>query len=337
MGSLNSARILLLKRVYRAAEYETNAMNRLRIRRPFMIVAVATGLWALPGHAEVTFGDDSSRWAHDGECDDPRFIGDGMAETLVAADFYTDAADCRKLFEAGRIRLRGGDTTVPGGPIDFGADTGDWVFDGECDDPRFVGNGMADVLLEEDRLADATDCRTLFEAGLIELRADGGKKRGGGAGVPAVALQPGIAAYGQLAPSDALLDAGEYCDHFTFKGMTGALAVVMLRSDDFDPYLIVRAPSGEQIDNDDYEGDASRSVVALPMDEAGTYTIGVTSYQPGETGTYSLLVELQADTPALPASVVPGELGVRAENERTDGRVRLADAGPLRPASAMVP
>jgi len=54
--------------------------------------------------------------------------------------------------------------------IDFGDDSSQWANDDECDDPRFEGPGVHSILLDEDLLADATDCRTLFEAGQITLR-----------------------------------------------------------------------------------------------------------------------------------------------------------------------
>ncbi|MCB2065540.1 MAG: hypothetical protein KDE15_02740 [Erythrobacter sp.] len=60
---------------------------------------------------------------------------------------------------------------LPGASIDYGDDTSTWANDGECDDPRFEnapnGTGMAAVLLEQDSGHDATDCRTLVEAGSI--------------------------------------------------------------------------------------------------------------------------------------------------------------------------
>jgi len=47
---------------------------------------------------------------NDGECDDPRFGGSGMAATLLAKDTARDTAkdtdDCRSLYQAGRIYLR---------------------------------------------------------------------------------------------------------------------------------------------------------------------------------------------------------------------------------------
>ena len=68
-------------------------------------LAAALALAACGGN-KVEFGDDSSTWANDGECDDPRFEGRGMAAMLVADDLGHDATDCRTLYEAGDIRLR---------------------------------------------------------------------------------------------------------------------------------------------------------------------------------------------------------------------------------------
>lgn len=60
-----------------------------------------------PDNTPIDFGDDSSQWAHDGECDDPRFSGPGSAAELVEADYFHDASDCRALLAAGRIEWTG--------------------------------------------------------------------------------------------------------------------------------------------------------------------------------------------------------------------------------------
>jgi hypothetical protein len=122
----------------------------------------------IPAADAIDFGDDSSEWAKDGECDDPRFAGNGSADELVDADVLKDATDCRTAYEAGTIALnpdyRGGpSTTEP--VIDYGDDTSKWAKDGECDDPRFSGTGVAGELVEEDRGHDATDCKAAVEAG----------------------------------------------------------------------------------------------------------------------------------------------------------------------------
>lgn len=141
---------------------------------PLILAALIGG----PAQAQTPdFGDDSSRWAHDGECDDPRFEGEGMATFTSPEDEGADASDCRAAFEAGRIRLIGGTTgpapASPAGPADgsipFGDDSSQWAQDGECDDRRFAGPGMATSLSWEHVGRDATDCRTLHEAGQVRL------------------------------------------------------------------------------------------------------------------------------------------------------------------------
>jgi hypothetical protein len=56
--------------------------------------------------AAVKWGDDSSEYAGDGTCDDPRFEGMGSADVLEPDDRGRDAGDCRRLCEYGLIFLR---------------------------------------------------------------------------------------------------------------------------------------------------------------------------------------------------------------------------------------
>jgi hypothetical protein len=143
------------------------------MKRPGIVLAVALALaLTLPSSAaaqSVEFGDDSSEWAWDGECDDPRFVGPGMTQTtLLQSDIMRDATDCRTAFNQGLIRLREGQGASA---IEFGDDSSEWAWDGECDDPRFVGPGMTQtMLLQSDVMRDATDCRTAFNNGRIRLR-----------------------------------------------------------------------------------------------------------------------------------------------------------------------
>ena len=115
----------------------------------------------------IDFGDDAGEYGRDGECDDGRFDGDGMAPGMLARNRGRDAADCRRLYDEGRIRLFGVD--LDSGYIDFGDDTSAYARDGECDDPRFDGGGMNAFPLCSDRGHDATDCRRLYDAGRIRL------------------------------------------------------------------------------------------------------------------------------------------------------------------------
>ena len=128
----------------------------------------------------IDFGDDSSTWSNDGECDDPRFEGPGMTNTvLLDEDILSDATDCLTAYQAGRLTLRGNaspDLIVKG--VNFGNDSGQWSNDGECDDPRFEGPGMTTTpLLSDDVLRDATDCSTAYLAGQLVLVGVDGKGR----------------------------------------------------------------------------------------------------------------------------------------------------------------
>ena len=128
------------------------------------------------GTADIDFGDDSSQWSKDGECDDPRFEGTGSAAEVVDDDILKDATDCRAAYEAGTVTLTGGATPAdvaiasPIDAIDFGDDSSEWAKDGECDDPRFEGTGSAAETLDADIRKDATDCKAAYQAGTVTLK-----------------------------------------------------------------------------------------------------------------------------------------------------------------------
>ena len=70
-------------------------------------LALAGGQAGAPGTAAPDFGDDSSQFSKDGECDDMRFEGSGMTSTpLLVTDVQHDATDCRVAFRQGRLTLR---------------------------------------------------------------------------------------------------------------------------------------------------------------------------------------------------------------------------------------
>jgi hypothetical protein len=154
---------------------------------PAALACLVLGLLlSLPGAAQTArvgveapwFGEDSSRWARDGACDDPRFVGPGMSRGPHAdADLGVDGEDCGKLYEQGQVWLRGTALRIglptpeaDASGIDFGSDSSLYAFDGECDDPQFDGPGMSGPLERLDDmnlLADAADCREGFEFGTV--------------------------------------------------------------------------------------------------------------------------------------------------------------------------
>jgi hypothetical protein len=107
---------------------------------------------------------------------------------------------------------------------------------------------------------------------------------------PGGEIQVGQTVGGALSAGDDTLESGEYFDRYTFSGRRGERVAVELTSSAFDAYTIVRTPSGEQFDNDDGDnGTDSRQQIILPED--GQYEVQVTSYRPGETGSYRFTVE----------------------------------------------
>ena len=128
----------------------------------------------------INFGDDESDWSKDGKCDDNRFTGKAMAGTeLLETDTLHDASDCKAGFISGELTLRSETkpsaefTPVTLDGIDFGVDDSFFANDGECDDPRFQGEGMTDVMFPDGKTrSDASDCAAAYESGLIELTSD---------------------------------------------------------------------------------------------------------------------------------------------------------------------
>ncbi len=138
----------------------------------------------MPAMADTpNFGDDTGRFSKDGECDDMRFDGPGMTDTLlIDSDIFHDATDCRAAFNQNRLHYLGGHRNGTPAPtpaarrdsshIQWGDDTSKYSKDGECDDKRFSGAGMTTTpLLDSDIRHDATDCRSAFELGRLELRS----------------------------------------------------------------------------------------------------------------------------------------------------------------------
>jgi hypothetical protein len=101
---------------------------------------------------------------------------------------------------------------------------------------------------------------------------------------------------GLLQSGDDTLESGEYVDNFRFQAERGQRVAVELTSSAFDAYIMLTSPSGEQIDNDDGE-DGTNSQLNTVLAESGEYSVAVTSYSPGETGSYRLSVAPSLGSP----------------------------------------
>jgi len=120
----------------------------------------------------IDYGNDDSGWANDGECDDPRFEGPGMASSTNRDNIRKDATDCRTLLEEGRVSYSNvqfdPDLTSFNG-IELGDNTSEWANDNVCDDPRFVGDGMAISPMHKDILHDRNDCSYGVQLGTLTV------------------------------------------------------------------------------------------------------------------------------------------------------------------------
>lgn len=143
------------------------------LKKPVIIFALAGLIACMEPGGNIAFGTNNGPYANDGECDDPRFTGGGMASSLNDDNIKTDASDCRNLVAASKIRLQR--TAAQWDPqqcsaVDFGNNASEWSNDGECDDARFTGPGTDDIMLSSDIKRDANDCRALCQTGEVWVK-----------------------------------------------------------------------------------------------------------------------------------------------------------------------
>ncbi len=97
----------------------------------------------------------------------------------------------------------------------------------------------------------------------------------------------------------SIINPGATAARFSFEGLAGQQIAIVASSTEFDPMALLLGPDGSVIDfNDDLAGNLSNGMTPrLPSDPlaesitlpaTGTYTLEVTSFEAGETGTYFL-------------------------------------------------
>ena len=100
------------------------------------------------------------------------------------------------------------------------------------------------------------------------------------------ALTEGVV--GRLGADDDTLTTGEWLDRFPIVVEAGQTVTIELASNDFDPYLVLKLPGGEQVDNDDWNGSRRVSRIDYRATAADTLEALVTTYAPGMTGEYAV-------------------------------------------------
>jgi hypothetical protein len=110
---------------------------------------------------------------------------------------------------------------------------------------------------------------------------------------PAEAIALGGSVSGTLSAQDEAL-GDKFVDRYRFTGRRGQRISLALSSTDFDTYLVLRRPDGDELVNDDtmQRGRASTdSRLETALAEDGEYTILVSSYRDRATGKYRLALE----------------------------------------------
>jgi hypothetical protein len=135
----------------------------------------------------------------------------------------------------------------------------------------------------------------------------------------------GQAVNGQLQASDPVLADGSHYDLYAFRGVAGQQIRVTLRSGAFDAYL-----SGGRMDGSSFVADTSDddgaggsdAQLTVTVGNSGSYVIRATSYEGGETGAYTLMVEQVAAGGAGPAAAGPQSI---AAGQTVSGRLDASD------------
>lgn len=145
---------------------------------------------------------------------------------------------------------------------------------------------------------------------------------------PPEAIALGASVQGQLSDqSNVLPSDNSFFNAYTFEGRAGEQIDITMTSSQLNPYLLLIAPDGTDIgqDNDSAGGMNARLVITLP--ENGVYTILANSADAGEVGAYSL--QLAAGQGRQP-------LATRQQTPVQIPGVLLQEEGVLGPNSAVL-
>lgn len=127
--------------------------------------------------------------------------------------------------------------------------------------------------------------------------------RGPGRAAPVVRSGPPTF-QGVLTDSDPVREGGRAYDSYPLDVREGDEVTVTMTADDFDTYLVVRSPAGQEWTNDDF-GSTRVSQVTFRAAERGSYTVIATAYSSSGRGSYEVSV---STVRAVVVSTVAGRL-----------------------------
>jgi len=232
------------------------------------------------------------------------FMVDGKAGSIVLLDLHSSDFDAF-------VQMSPRNTAGPNG-------TKEW----HNNDAYKLGTdaGMAVTLPEDGQYDIYVTSAAAEETGAYEL------------GITVLAA-PSRSETGKLSTDDRKLDTGEFCDYYDFEAKQGELWVIEVSSEDFNTYLFGRSVDDRdfRIDNDDTFGDAKRSQVLMKIPRDGSYFVGVTSAQVGESGAYG--ISLSRTVAVAPATTPPAQRGITEGAKAMGALTRSGVEGGAAPAS----
>lgn len=122
-----------------------------------------------------------------------------------------------------------------------------------------------------------------------------------------MAIIPGGEIEGAITYGDVVRDGGRFTDRFYFDAHQGQHVVIDFKSNDFDTFLTLVLPDGEEILNDDFDGEG-HSRITFEVEQPGPYRLFASSYGSDELGDYTLILSIAEDAqqPDIPGQRVYG-------------------------------
>lgn len=117
--------------------------------------------------------------------------------------------------------------------------------------------------------------------------------------------------------SSVLPSDNSYFDAYTFEGTAGERVTVQMSSEEFNPYLILLSPGGDNIAQDDDSAGGTSSQMEVTLPEDGIYTVLANTVAAGETGDYTLKLATAGMSPVLLEE--QGTLGENSQVLQSDG------------------
>ena len=94
-----------------------------------------------------------------------------------------------------------------------------------------------------------------------------------------------------MSSSDAVRDNGSHYDNWTVTARSGQRLVIIMESDELDPYLLLQGQDGAVVAQDDDGGSGSNARIDIRVPEGGQYLVIASSYGSSETGPYRIRIE----------------------------------------------